>query len=368
METRHQIVVGDSRQLDDIDDNSVELVVTSPPYPMIEMWDDMFADLNADISNALEAEDGQTAFTLMHEELKTVWAEVKRVLVDGGIACVNVGDATRKVDNSFRVFANHSRITDAFEQLGFEPLPELLWRKPVNSAAKFMGSGMLPPNAYVTLEHEYILNFRNGKTSRSFEPKSERRYNAAYFWEERNQWFSDVWMDIKGQLQALENSELRDRSAAYPFEIPYRLINMYSVYGDTVLDPFWGTGTTSFAAMVAGRNSIGYELQDQFTEIFDERVSEAPITSREVIQQRLDDHRTFVEDKLESDGDFSYESEQYDFPITTKQEKSLQFYSVTDTEKTKEGYRALHEPVEGDDLELNATDTSGGAKTSLTDF
>jgi hypothetical protein len=143
---------------------------------------------------------------------------------------------------------------------------------------------------------------------------------------------------------------------------------MYSVYGDTVLDPFWGTGTTSFAAMVAGRNSIGYELQDQFTEIFDERVSEAPITSREVIQQRLDDHRTFVEDKLESDGDFSYESEQYDFPITTKQEKSLQFYSVTDTEKTKEGYRALHEPVEGDDLELNATDTSGGAKTSLTDF
>jgi hypothetical protein len=143
---------------------------------------------------------------------------------------------------------------------------------------------------------------------------------------------------------------------------------MYSVYGDTVLDPFWGTGTTSFAAMVAGRNSIGYELQDQFTEIFDERVSEAPITSREVIQQRLDDHRTFVEHKLESDGDFSYESEQYNFPVTTKQEKNLQFYSVSDTEQTKEGYKAVHAAVEEDELELSATDPDGGAKTSLSDF
>ena len=159
---------------------------------MIELWDELFSELNPQILDRLEADEGQAAFFQMHEELETVWKDVSRVLVDGGIACVNIGDATRKVDGSFRVFQNHSRVIDAFETLGFEPLPELLWRKPVNSGAKFMGSGMLPPNAYVTLEHEYILVFRNGKDSRSFESCSERRYNSAYFWEERNQWFSDV--------------------------------------------------------------------------------------------------------------------------------------------------------------------------------
>lgn len=246
------------------------------------MWDELFSELNPKMTDSLEAGEGQAAFARMHEELEKVWQEVSRVLVDGGIACINIGDATRKVDGSFRVFQNHSRISNAFENLGFEPLPEILWRKPVNSGAKFMGSGMLPPNAYVTLEHEYILVFRNGTDSRTFEPGSERRYSSAYFWEERNQWFSDVWMEVDGEIQALEQDELRERSAAYPSEVPYRLINMYSVYGDTVLDPFWGTGTTSFAAMVAGRNSVGYELDEEFVRLFRRRVKDIPEYSREV--------------------------------------------------------------------------------------
>jgi DNA modification methylase len=346
MKTEHRIVVGDSRHLEAVDDDSVELVVTSPPYPMIEMWDDSFADLNPAIEDRLDAGDGQRAFELMHDELDTVWNELNRVLVDGGIACINVGDATRKVDGSFRVYQNHSRIIDAFERLGFEPLPEVLWRKPVNSAAKFMGSGMLPPNAYVTLEHEYVLIFRNGETQRQFEPKSERRYSSAFFWEERNQWFSDVWTDITGELQSLNHGELRSRSAAYPFEIPYRLINMYSVYGDTVLDPFWGTGTTTLAAMVAARNSIGYEIEDEFTRVFHERATDAPTMSRNVVRQRLNDHRTFVENNRESRDGFDYEAENYDVPVTTKQERSIQFYAVERVEATESGYRAVHEPWE----------------------
>ena len=264
MQTSHHIVVDDSRELSHVATDEVELVVTSPPYPMIEMWDGLFDELNPEIGAALDAGDGRTAFDLMHAELEAVWSELRRVLVDGGILCINVGDATRTVADSFRVYPNHARVTESLEALGFEPLPDILWRKPTNSAAKFMGSGMLPPNAYATLEHEYILIFRNGTTARTFPPGSERRYESAYFWEERNEWFSDVWTDIRGTLQSLDNGELRDRSAAYPFEVPYRLINMYSVYGDTVLDPFWGTGTTSLAAMIAGRNSIGYELQEEF--------------------------------------------------------------------------------------------------------
>ena len=189
MATTHRVTVGDARELA-LPDESVELVVTSPPYPMIEMWDDLFADLVPAAGEALDSGDGEAAFEAMHDALDAVWTELERVLVPGGIACINVGDATRTVGGRFRVYPNHARITDAFEGLGFDPLPDVLWRKPANSAAKFMGSGMVPPNAYVTLEHEYVLVFRKG-ARRSFEPGSTRRYESAFFWEERNRWFTD---------------------------------------------------------------------------------------------------------------------------------------------------------------------------------
>jgi len=344
METSHRVVVGDARDLSDVATDSVDLVVTSPPYPMIEMWDETFAALDSDVETALADGDGDRAFESMHAVLDDVWAELARVLVDGGVACVNVGDATRTVGDSFRVYPNHARVVDAFRSLGFDPLPDVLWRKPTNSAAKFMGSGMVPPNAYVTLEHEYVLVFRNGSDSRSFEPGADRRYEAAYFWEERNRWFSDVWTDVQGELQSLGHDDLRERSAAFPFEIPYRLINMYSVYGDTVLDPFWGTGTTSLAALVAGRNSVGYERDAAFTEVFDDQVTDAPTLSQSVVRERLDRHREFVTETRENGDSFGYESERYDFPVRTKQERDLQFYAVDSVDRTDDGYRAVHEP------------------------
>ena len=348
METSHRIVVGDARDLDAVADDSVELVVTSPPYPMIELWDDTFAELDPEIDDRLAAADGRGAFEAMHALLDGVWREVARVLVDGGIACVNVGDATRTLDGSFRVYQNHSRIIDAFEELGFDPLPEILWRKPTNAGAKFMGSGMLPPNAYATLEHEYILVFRNGATRRGFEPHADRRYEAAYFWEERNRWFSDLWTDVRGERQTLDRDDSRERSAAYPFAIPYRLINMYSVYDDTVLDPFWGTGTTGLAAMVAGRSSVGYELDAGLVEGFADRVADVPALSRRVVGDRLDAHRAFVERRRATGKGFDYEAERYDFPVTTKQERSMALRTVDRVEAIDGGYRAVHEPATTD--------------------
>ena len=345
METSHCLVAADARDLDAVADDSVALVVTSPPYPMVEMWDDLFAELDPAVGDHLDAGDGEAAFEAMHRVLDSVWDELARVLVDGGIACINVGDATRTVDGSFRVFQNHSRVVDAFEARGFEPLPEILWHKPTNSAAKFMGSGMLPPNAYVTLEHEFVLVFRNGPDRRSFEPKATRRYEAAYFWEERNRWFSDVWTDVTGRLQSLEDGPRRERSGAYPFEIPYRLLNMYSVYGDTVLDPFWGTGTTTLAAMTAGRNSVGYELDGEFIHAFDSQVETVPALSRDVGTARLEAHRDYVAKRRESGDELGYEATHYDFPVTTKQERNLRLYSVTSVEKTGDDYRAEHEPL-----------------------
>jgi DNA modification methylase len=207
---------------------------------------------------------------------------------------------------------------------------------------------MVPPNAYVTLEHEYVLVFRNGPDSRAFEPHAERRYNAAYFWEERNRWFSDVWTDVGGVEQSLDHDALRDRAAAYPFEIPYRLVNMYSVYGDTVLDPFWGTGTTSVAALVAGRDSVGVERDPEFAEVFGDRVGDVPALSRRVVESRLDDHRAFVERRRAAGDTVGYDADHYDFRVTTKQEVPIRLYAVEAIDATDEGYRATHTHVSGE--------------------
>jgi DNA modification methylase len=345
-ETTHRVTIGDARDLS-LPEESVELVVTSPPYPMIELWDDLFAALAPDSETALAAGDGQAAFDAMHAALDSVWAELDRVLVPGGIACINVGDATRKVDGRFRVYPNHTRITDAFGALGFDPLPDVLWHKPTNSAAKFMGSGMVPPNAYVTLEHEYMLVFRKG-ARRSFEPGAAHRYESAFFWEERNRWFTDVWSDVRGRAQTLADDSLRDRAAAYPFEIPYRLINMYSVYGDTVLDPFWGTGTTTRAAMVAGRDSVGYELDEAFLAHFDDRITDIPALSRAVVTDRLDDHREFVADRRADGDELGYDAAHYDVAVRTKQERRIRFYeaaAVVGLDADDRRYHVDYDPV-----------------------
>ncbi|WP_092702548.1 DNA-methyltransferase [Halovenus aranensis] len=347
METTHTVHTADARGLDALDSNSVDLVVTSPPYPMVEMWDDLFADLDPSVGDFLDAGKGDAAFDAMHAVLDGVWDALERVVTPGGIVCLNVGDATRTVDGQFSVFPNHARLIEAMKRRGFEPLPDVLWHKPTNSAAKFMGSGMVPPNAYVTLEHEYILVFRNGKR-RSFEPGADRRYEAAYFWEERNRWFTDVWTDVRGRLQDLSDDSLRERAGAFPFEIPYRLCNMYSVYGDTVLDPFWGTGTTTLAAMVAGRNSVGYELDEQFLDHFQQRLSSLTDISRSVVQQRLTDHREFVHERTQDGDRPDYEAIHYDFRVTTSQERNIRLYEVADVTSDDQtgSYRVDYRPAE----------------------
>ena len=342
METVHRVVDGDARELP-LPDDSVELVVTSPPYPMIEMWDDIFGRLDPAIDEALAAEDGDRAFELMHDVLDTAWAEVERVLAPGGIACINVGDATRSLSDGFRSYPNHAEITNRLTDRGLRGLPDILWRKPTNSGAKFMGSGMVPPNAYPTLEHEHILLFRNGERRR-LEPGADRRYESAYFWEERNEWFSDLW-DLPGEAQDIDDG-LRDRSGAFPLAIPHRLISMFSVQGDTVLDPFVGTGTTTLAAMVAGRDSVGVDRDRELLDALEERVDGVGDRSRELAEDRLDAHREWVSERRAAGNEPGYEAEHYDFPVNTKQERRIRLYAVDEVARTDEGYRVRHVPVE----------------------
>jgi site-specific DNA-methyltransferase (cytosine-N4-specific) len=284
IETWHKIYFKDARNMKDVDSESVHLVVTSPPYPMIEIWDEQFRQLDERIDKAWKKmkeesdkwkreEIVKQIFDLMHENLAKVWKEVYRVLVDGGIACINIGDATRTINGVFRLFPNHVKVIKHCENIGFVTLPFILWKKPTTKPkykgkGVFLGSGMLPPNAYVSLDCEFILIFRKGEP-RKFAPHDPLRYASRYTKEERNQWFTQIW-ELVGEKQTL--SEIERRAASFPEEIPRRLIRMFSIVGDTVLDPFLGTGTTTKVAMQLHRNSIGYEIDKKFKNIIKEKI------------------------------------------------------------------------------------------------
>lgn len=330
--TAHKIIIAAAQTMEQVDNNSIDLVVTSPPYPMIQMWDEIMAKQNSEITTFLEKNDGAEAFELMHLELDKVWKEVERVLIPGGFACINIGDATRTLNGDFVLYPNHARIIAAFQKLGVPNLPNILWRKQTNAPNKFMGSGMLPSGAYVTLEHEWILIFRKGG-KRLFKSDTEKlkRKQSSFFWEERNVWFSDVW-DLKGTKQKIENSETRKRSAAYPFELPYRLINMYSIQGDTVLDPFLGTGTTTLAAIASNRNSIGYEIDPVFLDIILKNIESTPVNYfNAVVQNRLDQHLSFITER-NSDikkGGIKHYNKNLNIPVMTSQETDILFRLIT---------------------------------------
>jgi len=349
--TLHEIHFADARFMSAVGDETIDLVVTSPPYPMIEMWDGQFVSVDAAIGTALSREDGDRAFGLMHAALDEVWSECHRVLRPGGLACINIGDATRKIGGEFRLFSNHSRILQKMASLGFSILPDILWRKPTNAPNKFLGSGMLPAGAYVTYEHEYILIVRKGGPRRFSPEEKARRRRSAFFWEERNSWFSDVWVDLVGTRQLLGNGEVDDReararSAAFPFELAYRLIQMHSLIGDTVLDPFLGTGTTTAAAIASGRSSMGFEIEDMLERPIRNAIETAVPLGREYAQRRLAAHLDFVQSREEAGRPCKHVNRHYGFAVVTSQETDLQFAVPRATEAESAGtFSALHEPA-----------------------
>ncbi len=321
LKTTHRIRIGDAGAMADIEDSSVDLIITSPPYPMIQMWDELFSQGDPDITKGLSEGNGAFAFERMHLQLDAVWTEAFRILKPGGMACINIGDATRTLNGHFQLYPNHARIVTTFIGLGFSQLPTILWRKPTNAPNKFMGSGMLPAGAYVTLEHEYILLFRKGPKRRFDDEMKRVRRQSAYFWEERNLWFSDVWFDLRGTSQKLNG--LTKRSGAFPLELPYRLINMFSIHGDFVVDPFLGSGTTMLAAMCSARNSIGYEIDQSLQSAILEKVADVPVIANTIIQNRLDAHHEFINERRKAKGDLRHTNLTYGFPVMTRQEEEL---------------------------------------------
>lgn len=323
LNTTHTFYQANSFDSFPLEDSSVQLIVTSPPYPMVEMWDEIFAIYNRGIRTSLKKGQGDKAFEKMNKLLDKTWAECYRVLSDGGFALINIGNATRSLNGHFELYSSHSRFLQSFKKIGFDILPYIIWKKPTNSPTKFMGSGVLPAGAYVTLEHEYILVVRK-KGKRVFsEPEKRIRRESAIFWEERNAWYSDQWHDILGTKQKLNLSNSRTRSGAFPLDIPMRSILMYSMYGDTVLDPFGGTGTTNMAAMINGRNSI-YLDNDASLLNGSQAILKDPtnITAfNTILDQRIEAHATYCQSKEEHF--FKYRNSFHNFPVKTNQEKLL---------------------------------------------
>jgi DNA modification methylase len=342
--TQHKLIQASSSKLEQITDSSIHLVVTSPPYPMISMWDQQFASQSPAIKNSIEQNKGLETFELMHRELDKVWDELSRVIKDGGFLCINIGDATRTLNENFCMYPNHSRISNYLIHHGFNNLPNIIWRKPTNAPNKYMGSGTYPSGAYVTLEHEHILIFRKGeKRSFSKEEEKNRRRRSSIFWAERNQWFSDLWQ-MKGATQSMGMKEARSRSAAYPIEIPFRLINMYSLQEEFVLDPFSGSGTTTIAAMMSGRNSLATDTESSLIQFTNKRIEK--FLQNQPNEFQLKRLGRYIDQVNEAEPEYySYWNGYYGLPVKTRQEKDLILAGILNFEIQNNHFKLDHKAL-----------------------
>src|SRR6185295_6526678 len=244
--TRHDVYEGDARHLDFIPDEAVHLICTSPPYGDLKEYPnhpDQLGNLDS--------------YETFLEEMDAVWKECRRILVPGGrVACV-VGDVciSRRKGGRHHVLPLSADLQVRARKLGFDNLTPIRWLKVSNikleasKSARYLGKPNLP-NGIVKNDVEHILFFRKPGGYRS--PTEEIERHSFIPTDEYVKWFSPIWDDVRGQLR-------RDHPAPYPVEIARRLIRMYSFVGDTVVDPFGGTGTTAVAAIETGRNSVSVE-------------------------------------------------------------------------------------------------------------
>jgi len=256
MKTYHKIIIGDSRWMKEVSDESVHLIITSPPYWQLK-----------DYGN-----EKQIGFNDTYEEyinnLNLVWNECRRILHKGCRLCINIGDqfARSVYYGRYKVIPIRTEIIKFCESVGFDYMGAIIWQKVTTchttGGATVMGSFPYPRNGIIKLDYEFILIFKKygnpPKVSKGIKEKSKLTQ------EEWNQYFSGHWT-FPGEKQD-------KHLAMFPEELPRRFIKMFSFIGDTVLDPFLGSGTTSLAAKKLDRNSIGYEINEDFLSIIKEKL------------------------------------------------------------------------------------------------
>ncbi|WP_420263972.1 DNA methyltransferase [Candidatus Magnetominusculus dajiuhuensis] len=255
--TSHRIVIGDSRHMDAIADESVHMVVTSPPYWQLKDY----------------GTDSQVGFNDTYEDyinnLSVVWSECARVLHKGCRLCVNIGDqfARAAYYGRYKVIPIRTEIIKFCESASMDYMGAIIWQKVTtcntSGGATIMGSFPYPRNGIIKLDYEFILIFKKHGDP---PPVSKAiKEQAALTTEQWNTYFSGHW-HFPGEKQT-------KHLAAYPIELPTRLIQMFTFVGETILDPFLGSGTTALAAQNLNRNSIGYEINEEFLPIIKDKLS-----------------------------------------------------------------------------------------------
>ena len=257
MKITHTIINGDSRQMAELEDGSVDLVITSPPYWQLKDY----------------GTKGEIGFSHSYEEyinnLNLVWQEAYRVLDNGCRLCVNIGDqyARSVYYGRYKVIPIRTEIIKFCETIGFDYMGAIIWQKVATTnttgGATIMGSFPYPRSGILKLDYEFILLFKkDGQSVKVIDKQVKEKSKLTT--EEWNTYFSGHW-NFVGEKQ-------KKHLAMFPLELPFRLIKMFSFVGDTVLDPFLGSGTTSLAAMKLGRNSVGYEINPEFIPVIKDKL------------------------------------------------------------------------------------------------
>ena len=252
---------GDARELDWIPNESVHLVVTSPPYWTLKRYPENDLQLG-------HVED----YEHFHDQLDRVWTHCYRALVPGGrLVCV-VGDVclSRRKHGRHVVMPLHADIVVRARRVGFDNLNPIIWHKIANAnyeienGSSFLGKPY-EPNAIIKNDIEFILMLRKPGGYR--QPTEAQRDSSRLSKEEYHEWFQQIWTTVPGE-------STRDHPAPFPEKVAHRLVRMFSFTGDTVLDPFMGTGTTLLAAGKCDRNAIGVELEADYIRIARRRLDQ----------------------------------------------------------------------------------------------
>jgi site-specific DNA-methyltransferase (adenine-specific) len=251
MATHHKIIIGDSRKMTELPDESVHLVVTSPPYWQLKDYGN---------ENQLGFHDSYESYI---NNLNLVWNECFRVLHSGCRLCINIGDqfARSVYYGRYKVIPIRTEIVKFCESIGMDYMGAIIWQKVTTTnttgGASIMGSFPYPRNGILKIDYEFILIFK--KLGDPPKVSREAKELSKLTTEEWNTYFAGHW-NFGGEKQD-------KHLAMFPEELPRRLIRMFTFVDETVLDPFLGSGTTSLSAMNLGRNSVGYEINPAFTSV-----------------------------------------------------------------------------------------------------
>ena len=333
--TEHKIIFGDSRSLNQIKDKSVQLIITSPPYWQLKDY----------------GTEGQIGFNDSYEEyinnLNLVWKECYRVLSDGCRLCINIGDqfARSVYYGRYKVIPIRTEIIRFCESIGMDYMGAIIWQKTTtmntSGGGAVMGSYPYPRNGILKIDYEFILLFK--KLGNAPKPTQLQKEQSSMTKEEWGQYFTSHWY--------FNGAKQMEHIAMFPEELPNRLIKMFSFAGETVFDPFAGSGTTSLAAKNLGRNSIGYEINKEFSPIIREKLGADQITLGD------DASITFAEDTIGNIS--SFDQLPYIFCDPHRMDKKvdvkkIQFGSRIDqSEVKKDELFGVREVIAPDKIELS---------------